>query len=112
MTISFASLNIGLQREQACSANGQRRFNAIARGVRRAFQEAEVDAIGLVEVGDKVQGLPRQQADQLVDTIRPHTKDRALCSCSRGRPPVHAAEQNRIQDQIHRRSARSSDEKF
>ena len=83
MTISFASLNIGLQRDQACHRNGQRRFNAIAWGVRRAFQEAEVDAIGLVEVGDKVQGLPRQQADQLVDTIRAHMEDIELCDHAR-----------------------------
>ena len=79
MTISFASLNIGLVRQQACSGNGQRRFNAIARGVARAFQEGEVDVIGLVEVGDKVQGLPRQQADALVDTIRAHMQDTKLC---------------------------------
>jgi len=75
MTISFASLNIGLQRAQAKGHNRQRRFNAVAQGVRRAFLEAEVDAVGLVEVGDKMEGLPQEQADQLLRTIRAHLKE-------------------------------------
>ena len=74
-TVVFASLNIGLQRDQACGRNAQRKFNAIARGIQQAFERVRVDAMGLVEVGDAVDGLPQHEAAQLLDTIRAHMPD-------------------------------------
>ena len=74
-TVVFASLNIGLQRLQACGRNAVRRFRGIARWVQQAFQRVKVDAMGLVEVGDAHQGLPEHAAAQLLDTIREHMQD-------------------------------------
>ena len=70
MTVIFASLNIGLPRSQACGRNAQRRFRAIARAVQQAFEVVKVDAMGLVEVGDAVQGLPGREAAELLEIIR------------------------------------------
>ena len=69
-TVVFASLNIGLQRSQAGGKNAARKFTAIARGVHQAFETTKVDAMGLLEVGDAVEGLPAQQATQLLEIIR------------------------------------------
>lgn len=70
MTVVFASLNIGLNRSQACGKYATRRFTAIARGVQQAFERANVDAMGLVEVGDAAEGLPSREATQLLEIIQ------------------------------------------
>ena len=70
MNVVFASLNIGLPRSQACGQNAERKFKAIARGVQQAFERVKVDAMGLVEVGDAVEGLPAREAAQLLNIIR------------------------------------------
>ena len=70
MHVVFASLNIGLPRSQACGQNAERKFKAIARGVQQAFERVKVDAMGLVEVGDAVEGLPAREAAQLLNIIR------------------------------------------
>ena len=73
MTTIFASLNVGLQRSEACGKNAERKFKAIARGVAEAFRNVGVHAMGLVEVGDAEQGLPTQQAERLMEHIHAET---------------------------------------
>ena len=46
------------------------RFRAFARGVQQAFEVVKVDAMGLFEVGDAVEGLPAREAAQLLEIIR------------------------------------------
>ena len=70
MTLIFSSLNVGLHRSQACGKNSERKFRAIARGVRQAFEDVKVDAMGLVEVGDTEEGLPVNQAARLLEIIQ------------------------------------------
>ena len=74
----FASLNIGLQRAQACGRRADRRFRAIARAVREAFYTVKVTAIGLVEVGDAIQGLPAERSARLIEVIRAEMPDTVL----------------------------------
>ena len=82
MALVFSSLNIGLQRSQAAGRRANRRFEAVARGVRVAFQEVGVDVMGLCEVGesreDKLGGLSRDQSRQLLDAIQAAMPDVAL----------------------------------
>ena len=70
MSVVFASLNIGLQRFQASGRKADRKFQAIARAVQQAFERVHVHAMGLVEVGDAVQGLPEERATRLLQLIR------------------------------------------
>ena len=70
----FASLNVGLQRSEACGEkNAERNFKAIARGVAKAFRNVGVHAMGLVELGGTVQGLPTQQSERLIEHIHAET---------------------------------------
>ena len=90
MPVIFASLNVGLHAQQACGYNGARRFRAIARGVQQAFERVKVDAMGLVEVGDCVDGLPAQQAAELIDSIRAqmHRTDLVVHADATGHPYI------------------------
>ena len=90
MPVIFASLNVGLHAQQACGHNGARRFRAIARGVQQAFERVKVHVMGLVEVGDSVDGLPAQQAAELIDSIRAqmHRTDLVVHADAAGHPYI------------------------
>jgi hypothetical protein len=78
----FSSLNIGLQKAQAGGKKADRRFRAIARGVRDAFQLVGVQVMGLCEVGESrpgfCGGLSPDQSRQLLDAIQAAMPDVAL----------------------------------
>ena len=78
MTVIFASLNVGLQRAQACGRNGEQRFKAIARGVQQAFEQVQVHVMGLIEVGDAILGLPAREAARLLQIIKDQMPDLEL----------------------------------
>ena len=69
-TSVFASLNIGLSRQEACGKRSTKRFKAIARGVAEVFRKSGAQAMALVEVGDAENGLPPQQSTLLKQHIR------------------------------------------
>ena len=69
-TSMFASLNVGLQKQEACGTHATARFKAIACGVADVFRKSGAQAVGLVEVGDPEDGLPQQQSNLLKQHIR------------------------------------------
>ena len=70
MTVIFASLNVGLHRAEACGKHADKKFRAIARGMREAFNSVKVHALGLVGVGDDEDGLSEAQAVQFMEIIQ------------------------------------------